>query len=83
MPAAQAHDLVKDGDHYARTHKGRLKRIEASSEREVDETITRIDVDGLPWELAVTDEHPVLVREDKSTTWKLAGEGHPWGRLAV
>ena len=74
MPAAQAHDLVKDGDHYARTHRGRLKRIEASSERGVDEEITRIDVDGLPWELAVTDEHPVLVREDKSTTWKLAGD---------
>jgi hypothetical protein len=74
VPAAEAHDLAHDGDHYARTHNGRLKRIEASDERHVDEEITRIELGGLPWELAVTNEHPVLVRENEDLTWKLAGD---------
>lgn len=74
VPAREAYDLVEEGEHYARTHNANLKEIEAASVREVDEEITRIHVEGLPWELAVTGEHPVLVLDGEETQWKLAKE---------
>lgn len=60
----EAHDLVNDGGIYcAHPHKGRLKKIEASAKRPVDEEITRIAMEGL----AVVNEYTVLVRPDDST----------------
>ena len=78
-PAEEVYEAVNNGaDIEARTHRGRRRRIEAAAVREVDEEIVEIHVEGLPWPLTVTKEHPVRVQEGEidaqGDKWVLAGE---------
>jgi hypothetical protein len=74
-PAEEVHERLQEGETiHARTHEGRMKEIEASRARPVDEEIVEIEVEGLPWTLAVTEEHPVYVYRNESYQWVLAGE---------
>ncbi|RME29032.1 MAG: hypothetical protein D6800_03195 [Candidatus Zixiibacteriota bacterium] len=79
VSAREAHERILRGEAlYARTHRGNLKPIIATARRKVREEIISIEIEGLPWKLEVTAEHPVLVVNHKRgrsrPVWKLAGE---------
>ena len=76
VTAEEAYRLVSEGGtHRVRTHRGRIRRVEAAAVREVDEEIVVVRFREHPWELRVTKAHPVLVLvKGLGVRWKLAGE---------
>jgi intein/homing endonuclease len=79
--AEDVYQWVKEGKEIvARTHEGNLKEIEAAEKRPVDEDIVKIET-SLPWDLEVTEEHPVLVHDGEDTEWRLAGDIEEGDRL--
>ena len=75
--ADDLHEIAQHETVHVRTHTGERKPVVATQARDVDEKIIRFTVEGLPWPIKVTKEHPVLVRiapKKTKTEWKLAGD---------
>ncbi|MFB6247564.1 MAG: hypothetical protein ABEL97_03250 [Salinibacter sp.] len=74
-PAQEVYERIQRGESiWARTHAGRLRRIEAATKHSVCEESTEIRVDGLPWPLRLPVGHPVLANiGNEKTGWRPAG----------